>query len=334
MPFWATLTHAILQIVTVGLGSPLGREVAPRELGAALATKLSASANLTPECTRIMIACGAGAGLAAVYNVPVAGTLFTVEVLLGTFSLRSSVAALATCVIATLVAWLGLGNGLQYSVPPLAVSPSIIVWSLLVGPIIGAAAYLFVKVTDAARASAPRDWRLAVSCALVFPIIGLLAIPFPQLLGNGKGLAQAGFDNEVGLTFAAALLLLRVVVLLASLRAGAEGGLLTPGLSIGALLGIILGSFWNHIWPIQSLAGFAIIGGAAFLASSMKMPLTAIVLAVEFTGIGQEFLVPLSLAVVGSVSIFHLCRAYTDQPMRAPAAIRDQERSPALQSTP
>jgi H+/Cl- antiporter ClcA len=166
-----------------------------------------------------------------------------------------------------------------------------------------------------------------VWCTLVFPIIGLLAIPFPQLLGNGKGLAQAGFDSEVGLALAATLLLFRVVVLAASLRAGAEGGLLTPGLSIGALLGIILGSFWNHIWSTQSLAEFAIIGGAAFLASSMKMPLTAIVLTVEFTGIGQEFLVPLSLAVAGSVSIFHLCRAYADQLMRAPAAIRDHERT-------
>ena len=328
MPFWPTLIHTILQIVTVGLGSPLGREVAPRELGAALATKLCDSANLTPESTRIMIACGAGAGLAAVYNVPLGATLFTLEVLLGTFSLPASVAALATCVIATLVAWLGLGNGLQYSVPQLAISPSIIVWSLLVGPVIGAAAYLFVRATEAARASAPRDWRLAVWCFLVFPIIGLLAIPFPQLLGNGKGLAQAGFDNEVGLVLAATLLLLRLVVLLASLRAGAEGGLLTPGLSIGALLRIILGTLWKHVWPTGSLADFAIVGGAAFLASSMKMPLTAIVLTVELTGIGQEFLVPLSLAVAGSVSIFHLCRAYADQLVRAPEAIQDHERTP------
>src|SRR6266481_1609069 len=327
MPFGATLTHAILQIVTVGLGSPLGREVAPRELGAALATRLCARANLTPECTRIIIACGAGAGLAAVYNVPLGGTLFTLEVLLGTFSLSASVAALATCVIATLVAQLGLENGLQYSVPPLAISPSIIVWSLLVGPVIGAGAYLFVRVTEAARARAPRNWRLAVWCALVFPIIGLLAIPFPQLLGNGKGLAQAGFDNEVGLTLAATLLLLRVVVLVASLRAGAQGGLLTPGLSIGALLGIILGSFWNHVWPTQSLAGFAIVGGAAFLASSMKMPLTAIVLTVEFTGIGQEFLIPLSFAVASSISIFHLCGHYVDQSMRESVRIRLHERT-------
>jgi H+/Cl- antiporter ClcA len=328
MPFRSTLTHAILQIVTVGLGSPLGREVAPRELGAALATKLCARANLTPECTRIMIASGAGAGLAAVFNVPLGGTLFTLEVLLGTFSLPASVVALATCVIAALVAQLGLGNGLQYSVPPLAISPSIIVWSLLAGPLLGMAAYLFVKATEAARARAPKDWHLAVWCALVFPIIGLLAIPFPQLLGNGKGLAQAGFDNEVGLAVAATLLLLRVVVLAASLRAGAEGGLLTPGLSLGALLGIILGSFWNHVWPTAFIADFAIVGGAAFLASSMQMPLTAIVLTVEFTGIGQEFMVPISLAVAGSVSIFHLCRAYAHQFVRAPAAIRDQERTP------
>jgi len=272
-----------------------------------------------------MIACGAGAGLAAVYNVPLGGTLFTLEVLLGTFSLPACAAALATCVIATLVAWLGLGHGLQYSVPTLAISPSIIVWSLFVGPVIGAAAYLFVRVTEAARARAPRDWHLVVWCALVFPIIGLLAIPFPQLLGNGKGLAQAGFDSEVGLALAATLLLFRVVVLVASLRAGAEGGLLTPGLSLGALLGIILGTFWNHVWPTGSFADFAIVGGASFLASSMKMPLTAIVLTVEFTGIGQEFLVPLSLGVAGSVSIFHLCRVYADQLMRGPATIRNHE---------
>jgi H+/Cl- antiporter ClcA len=197
-----------------------------------------------------------------------------------------------------------------------------------VGPVIGAAAYLFVRVTEAARARAPRDWRLAVWCFLVFPLIGLLAILFPQLLGNGKGLAQAGFDNELGLTLATTLLLLRVVVLVASLRAGAEGGLLTPGLSIGALLGIILGSFWNHVWPTAFIADFAIVSGAAFLAAFMKMPLTAIVLTVEFTGIGQEFLVPLSLAVAGSVSIFHLCRACADQLMRAPAAMRDHELTP------
>jgi H+/Cl- antiporter ClcA len=307
MPFLATIVHDVLQIVTVGLGSPLGREVAPREAGAVLATWLSERAGLSPESTRIMIACGAGAGLGAIYNVPLAGTLFTLEVLLGTLNWGSLLPALATSVIATVVAWVGLGNESQYAVPPLSISASLVIWSITTGPVFGFAAYWFVRAVGTAQGHAPRDWRLPIWCALVFPVIGLLAIPFPQLLGNGKGLAQTGFDNELGLALAATLLVLRLLVTVAALRAGATGGLLTPGLTLGALLGIVLGSLWSHAWPGVSLGAFAIIGSAAFLASSMKMPLTAIALILEFTRIGHDFLVPISLAVAGSVCVFYLC---------------------------
>lgn len=307
MPFFATIAHALLQIVTVGLGSPLGREVAPREVGALLATWLSDRAGLTPESCRIMIACGAGAGLAAVYNVPLGGTLFILEVLLGTLSLPVVIPAFATCVIATLVAWMGLGNESAYSLPPLAISSPLVVWSIVTGPVFGFAAYWFVRAAGAARAHASRDWRLPLWCAVVFPVIGLLAIPFPQLLGNGKGVAQEGFDSYIGLALAVVLLLLRVLVTLGALRAGAEGGLLTPGLSIGALLGIILGGFWNYAWPAVPLGAFAIVGSAAFLASSMKMPVTAVVLIIEFTRVGHDFLIPILFGVVASITAFSLC---------------------------
>jgi H+/Cl- antiporter ClcA len=109
-------------------------------------------------------------------------------------------------------------------------------------------------------------------------------------------------------------LLLRVLVTLGALRAGAEGGLLTPGLSIGALLGIILGGFWNYAWPGLPLGAFAIVGSAAFLASSMKMPLTAVVLIMEFTRIGHDFLVPMLFGVIGSVSVFYLCKKHVLPP--------------------
>jgi len=321
MPFLATTIHAVLQIVTVGLGSPLGREVAPRELGAVLATWLSKNARLSAETSRIMIACGAGAGLAAVYNVPLGGTLFTLEVLLGTFRFSALVPALATSVIATAVAWLGLGNVPQYMPPPVAISTSLIVWSIVMGPVFGLAAYLFVRVTEAAHACTPKGWHQLAWCAAVFPAIGLLAIAFPQLLGNGKSLARAGFDSEIGVVLAATLLLLRLLGIVGALRAGAAGGLLTPGLSIGALLGIILGASWNSGWPVGSSGTFAIVGSAAFLASSMQMPLTAVVLIPEFTRVGHDFLVPISLAVVGSVSIFHLCAQYSVQSLHKPTTI-------------
>lgn len=307
MPARATLIHALLQIVTVGLGSPLGREVAPREVGALCGGYLSKWARLTTEHRRMVIACGAGAGLAAVYNVPLGGAVFVLEVLLGTFGWVAVCMALATSAIAASIAWIGLGGGSQYIVPHFLTSPSLMAFAVVVGPLFGIAAYGFVRLTSAARQHAPKDWRLPVFAFINFALIGGLAIYFPQLLGNGKGPAQMGFDNELVIGFAAILLVLKVLVTTSSLRAGAQGGLLTPGLAIGALMAVVLGGLWSLGWPGVPLGAFAIVGAAAFLASSMSMPLTAVVLVAEFTRVDHDFLVPIILAVVGSVCASRFC---------------------------
>jgi H+/Cl- antiporter ClcA len=306
MPVVSTVVHAVLQIVTVALGSPLGREVAPREIGSVWAGWLSHRAGLSVAESRIMVACGAGAGLAAVYNVPLGGAVFVLEVLLGTFGWAALVPAVATSAIAAMVAWIGLGNEHQYTVSPLMLSTPLVAWSALCGPIFGVAAWGFTQLTTRARAQAPKDWRLPALALLNFAIIGVLAIAFPQLLGNGKGPAGLSFNSELTIGLAAVLLVLKVLITAGSLRAGAEGGLLTPGLANGALLAIVLGGVWNLIWPGTSLGAFAIVGAAAFLAASMQMPLTAVVLILEFTRVSHDFLIPILFAVAGSVSTFKL----------------------------
>jgi len=307
MPAKATLAHVLLQIVTVALGSPLGREVAPRELGSLIADRLSRWSGLDGDTRRLMIACGAGAGLAAVYNVPLGGAVFVLEVLLAKFAWREATIALATSAIGASVAWLGLGAEAQYTVPAFVVSPGLITWAVLCGPLFGLAAYGFTRLTGAARGRAARGWQLPLLSLLNFNLIGCLAIYLPQVLGNGKGPAQLGFDDQLTIGLAAILLLAKLVVTSSSLRAGAEGGLLTPALACGALLAVILGGGWNLLWPGVPLGAFAIVGAAAFLSSSMSMPLTAIVLVVEFTRIEHDFLVPIILAVVGSVCVSRLC---------------------------
>ena len=302
LPVVATTCHALLQIVTVALGSPLGREVAPREVAAMIAGKLSSCAGLTLDESKVMVACGAGAGLAAVYNVPLAGALYVLEALLRSFGWRALVPAVVTSVIAALVARTGLGVLPQYAVPHYASTPSLMVWSALAGPLIGLAAYRFTKLTGSARAHAPRDGLLPVLCLLNFIFIGLLAMHVPILLGNGKGPAQVGFDGSVPVRLAAMLLLLRVLIVWTSLRAGAEGGLLTPGLCNGALLAIVLGGAWSALWPGTPPGAFAVIGAAAFLASSMRVPLTAVALVFEMTQPSQAFLIPILIAVAGSVA--------------------------------
>jgi H+/Cl- antiporter ClcA len=307
MPLVSTMVHALLQIVTVALGSPLGREVAPREIGSMLAGWLSHRAGLSAADSRIMVACGAGAGLAAVYNVPLGGAVFVLEVLLGTFSWPVLLPAVVSSSIAAVVAWIGLGNEHQYMVPSLTLTAPLVVWSAVCGPIFGVAAWGFTELMNRSRANAPKDWRLPVFSLLNFAVIGVLVMHFPQLPGNGKGPAGLAFNSDLSISLAATLLVLKVAITAGSLRAGAEGGLLTPGLANGALLAIVLGGVWNGFWPGTSMGAFAIVGATAFLSASMQMPITAIVLMFEFTRVGQDFFVPVMFAVAGSVLTFNLC---------------------------
>ncbi|OXI38521.1 chloride channel protein [Burkholderia aenigmatica] len=321
MPFVSTTVHALLQIVTVALGSPLGREVAPREIGSLLAGRLAHRAGLTPDDCRLMVACGAGAGLAAVYNVPLGGAIFVLEVLLGTFELRALIVAVATSAIAAAVAWIGLGNEHQYTVPAFVLSTPLVAWSIVCGPLFGFAAYGFVRLTTRARANAPKDGRLPVLALLNFAAIGVLAMRFPQLLGNGKGPASLGFDGTLTIGLAAALLVLKVLIEAGSLRAGAEGGLLTPGLANGALLGVVLGGLWSLVWPGASIGGCALVGATAFLAASMQMPITAVVLLAEFTRADHDSLVPMLLAVAGSLVAYRFAQRLAERRVDSVATV-------------
>ncbi|WP_448167174.1 chloride channel protein [Burkholderia ambifaria] len=325
MPFVSTTVHALLQIVTVALGSPLGREVAPREIGSLLAGQLAHRAGLTAADCRLMVACGAGAGLAAVYNVPLGGAVFVLEVLLGTFELRALVVAVVTSAIAAAVAWIGLGNEHQYTVPAFVLSTPLVAWSIVCGPLFGFAAYGFVRLTTRARADAPKGRLLPVLALVNFAVIGVLAMWFPQLLGNGKGPASLGFDGTLTIGVAATLLVLKVLIEAGSLRAGAEGGLLTPGLANGALLGVVLGGLWGLVWPGASIGGCALIGATAFLAASMQMPITAVVLLLEFTRANHDSLVPMLLAVAGSLVAYRFAQQRAERRANAVATVGTPE---------
>jgi len=308
MPWLATLANAGLQIVIVGLGASIGREVAPRELGSLAAGWLSDRAGLTARERRILVACGAGAGLAAVYNVPLGGAVFAVEILLAELTLATALPALATSAIATLVAQLAVPSGPLYLVPHLAPTPTLVVWSVIIGPVAGFAALGFVGATRFALAHrVSGNWILLVMPA-AFLAVGLLSIPFPAILGNGRALGQVAFDGSAPLLLMAALLVAKALATTATIYSGAAGGTLTPSLALGAALGAVLGGAWSLIWPGSPVVAFAFVAAAAFLATSMRAPVTALVLVVEFTGQGLTLLVPTLLAVAGSLAVGYLLR--------------------------
>jgi chloride channel protein, CIC family len=295
--------RAVLSIVTVALGVSLGREGAPQTVGAAVASKLSEWTGLPVWQRRLLVASGAGAGFAAVYNVPLGGTLFALEVLLGSVSLPLVLPALATSVVATAVAWTTLGTAPTYALPHYALHPAQMVWALLAGPIIGFAGVGWVGLVRRAAALRPRGRGRYLAPLVVFMALAAVSLQYPQLLGNGKGVVQLGALGELSLGLMVVLLVLKPLATAACLGAGSPGGLFTPTLTIGVLLAGILGTIWNHIWPGSPVGTYAVIGGGAFLAASMQGPLSGVVLVLELTRNFDSLMAPTLLAVTEATVI-------------------------------
>jgi len=328
VPFWASIARGVHSIVIVALGASLGREAAPQQTGAAVASTLSEWARLPDWQRRLLVACGAGAGMAAVYNVPLGGALFALEVLLGTLTLPLVLPALATSLIATGVAWLALPSGPTYTIPSYPVSGSQIVWAVIVGPIAGLAAIGWIRLIARAHALRPSGWQKLAAPIAVFTALGALAIAYPQLLGNGKPVVQLALVAQLGVALLAVLMVLKPLVTAACLGSGAPGGLFTPTLAYGVLLGGLLGEGWAQVWPGAPLGGYAIIGGAAVLGAAMQGPLAAVVLLLELTRHADALTVPILIAVVEATVLARVLGApsiYSARLSATPAEIQAAE---------
>jgi chloride channel protein, CIC family len=263
-----------------------------------LANALSDRAHLSDEQRRLLVACGAGAGMAAAYGVPLGGALFALEVLRGVLALRLILPALLASAIAAGVSWLALPNAPTYVIPAFATSPSIVCWALLAGPIAGLVSIGYVRLVALADRNRSEGWRRLVAPLGALGLLGAAAIQFPQLLGNGKDITQLAFSNEVTPLLLVTLVVLRPLSTILCLGSGVPGGLFTPSLALGALLGGVLGLAWSWIWPGVPPGLYAVLGAAAVLAATTHGPISAVILVMELTGRDRSFILPLLLVVV------------------------------------
>jgi len=249
LPVVRTLGSAVLSVIVVGMGVSLGREGAPKQAGAVIANAASDTAHLSDEQRRLLVACGAGAGMAAAYGVPLGGALFALEVLRGALSLRMVLPALLTALIATAVSWVALPDAPTYLIPAYLNSTSVTIWALLAGPVAGVVSVVYVKMIAFADRNKPQGWRRLLAPSLALGALGVVSIKFPQLLGNGKDIAQLAFVGQVAPALLLSLLFLKPLATVLCMGSGAPGGLFTPSLALGALLGAVLGHAWSWLWP-------------------------------------------------------------------------------------
>lgn len=256
---------ALLQVLLVGSGASLGREGAPRQFAAALGDLATGwLKRLSPRDREVLLACAAGAGLGAVYAVPLAGALFSIRILLTTWQPRAVGAAFLSSGLAVAV-----GSAITRDQPNLAwpIGEStylLTAHGLLLAPVAFAAGWGFNRLMAAARPARPaRSWVLIPALAGAGLVMGVCSHWWPELPGNGRSILTVSLASGMTLMSALAILALKPLLTALFLRAGGAGGLLTPSLATGAAAGaaLVLAINWasgTHLHvPAVSLAGAA-----------------------------------------------------------------------------
>lgn len=299
MPPWRTIATSVLSVIVVAMGAPLGREGAPKQAGAVFANLLATKFRFSSEQRRLLVACGAGAGMSAAYGVPLGGALFSLEVLRGALALRYVLPALATSIVAAAVAWTALPNVPVYRLPEYANTWVDAACALFIGVAAGLVSVSYVRLISWADRNRPSGWQRLVAPVVTLGAIGIAALWFPQILGNGRDVSQQTFTGwQQGTGLLLCLLLLRPAATILCVRSGVPGGLFTPSLSIGALLGSAMGLLWASLIPRASHSGvFALVGAGSVLAATTQGPLSAGILMIELTGRDRSMILPLLLGI-------------------------------------
>ena len=283
--FQKQLFHSIWQIIAVGGGAPIGKEAAPREIGTLFAGPVGKICILSMKDRIFLLACGAGAGLAAVYQVPLTSVFFVFETLGIALSIKRFVLVGLTTYVSTYIAGLVISDQALYQIPS-------ITWSLkeiwiipLLLLFLTPPAWLFGRLSKAASSNRIKDKRVLLTLPTAFLFLIGLASYFPHLLGNGRMMAQEVLNGSNGKTVLL-LFILKALVVLIILWAGAYGGTLTPSFALGmagaALLGIILG--------VDSQPSILLLGSVCFLSVTLRPPISATGLVIGFTGLGIDSL--------------------------------------------
>jgi chloride channel protein, CIC family len=275
-------------LLAIGAGLALGREGPCVQMGATLAHLLGKTFGRNTADCRSLLAAGAGAGLAAAFNAPLAGSAFVLEELIRQFETRNAIAALGASGSAIVVARLFTGPAPDFvvtTIPYPALSDNLLCFALGVAAGLLGAGYNRVLLGALAIADRFARWPVEVRAAIVGAAAGALAWFAPGLAGGGDALTQHTLDGTEALALLPLIFMLRLVFGAVSYAAGTPGGLFAPLLVLGAQMGFLFGALFDPgaSDPTAHAATFAVVGMAAFFTAVVRAPLTGIILVTEMT---------------------------------------------------
>jgi len=319
------IAKAIAAITSVGTGMSLGRVGPMVVVSSTLASEIGQRTGKTVDETRTIVGCGAAAAITTAFNAPLGGVLFAIELILAELKTKSFIPIVVAAVIATTVGRSLTGDVAAFdSIPQYKLGSAIeYPFYIILGILTGLAASIFIKSLNFIEIEFEKIKMIPVplKTCLGGLFVGFIALSFPQILGNGFDVTSdlISLDsNEDGniivgenltsnknsdsiiddlLIFIFSIMALKIIATSVSIGSGGSGGIFTPSLFIGAAIGAGMGLFMNDLGIITHPGAFALVGMAAFVASTTRATLTAIVLLFEMTAT-YEIILPLMLSCV------------------------------------
>ena len=319
LPVRASLVKSTAAMFSIASGGSIGREGPMVQLAAVAASWLGRWRKLSAPQLRLLVACGAAAGIASAYNAPIAGSFFVAEIILGTIAMESLGPLAVAAVAATLTMRTFSSAHTLYTVPSFTLHS---LWEigpfLFLGVLAGMVAPFFLRSLRTvegwfARTKLPVPARLALGGL----VVGGLAIWVPEVCGNGDSVVSAILNGQLAWQVLVLVLVCKWAATAASFGSGAPGGVFTPTLFMGATLGYLFGFAVHQIWP-QGAAdpqAFALVGMGALLAAASHAPVMAIIMLFEMT-LSYDIIMPLMLC---SVVAYYTARGIEDQSLYSEA---------------
>ncbi len=343
LPIRSSLVKCTAALFSIGSGGSIGREGPMVQLAAMLASFVGRARRFTPPQQRLLVACGAAAGIASAYNAPIAGSFFVAEIILGTIAMES-LGPLAVAAVVAALTMRVLTNAAQlYHVPAFKLhSPWEMGPYILLGLLAGVVAPWFLRsLRGAERLFVATKLPLTARLILGGLVVGALAIRVPEVCGNGYSVVVDILNGNLGnLVFGfhlrnghlvwialALVFACKWLATAASFGSGALGGVFTPSLFMGASLGYLFGTAVNAVWPAGAAdpGAFALVGMGAFLSAASRAPVMAVILLFEVT-LSYDIILPLLLC---SVLAYYTAKGIEDQSLYSESLRRKASEQPA-----
>jgi CIC family chloride channel protein len=295
------VVKTLASAICIGSGGSVGREGPIVQIGSAVGSTLGQFMKVSADRMRILVGCGAAAGIAATFNAPIAGSMFALEIVLGDFGLATFSPIVISSVVATAVSRAYLGDTPAFIVPVYELAsawefPMYLVLGLfcaLVGITFTKSLYRIEDLFDDIKFP---EYLKGIIGGL---LLGAASLVFPQILGVGYGAIDMALMQKMAWWLLLLLVPVKILATSITIGSGGSGGIFAPSLFLGAMAGGFFGTVVHQLFPgiTASPGAYSIVGMGAVVSATTHGPLSAILILFEMTG-DYKIILPLMLSCI------------------------------------